>query len=217
MTIRPWVPALLILAAIPHFLAATPLLVSAAGTYDSGTPVTFFTAPDATWSLSFEVDITPFIGFSSAGVVFSPAVTFFNYSLNGVPLGMTPSQITFWSVPADTSSMLSLGICWEGFCGEEIDYGLAFDADQLYTGPESSPTIVRGVYPTSGFTVEDGPNTYGEPNTTLTITDAPPTNAPEPSGLLLGVIGLVGLAVFAHVRYRQQHGRSQPGSTQPQP
>jgi hypothetical protein len=154
---------------------ASPLLVTATGTYDSQTPVSFFTAPNETWSVSFLMDSNPTISSASFAVYFSPAFSDFTYSLNGSPVAITPNQITFWSVPANTPFILSLSICWNSLCPGGTTEGMAFDTSQLYTGSELSPSIVPGVYATSEFFIDHGPS-YGEPNTSLTI-----ASAPEPS------------------------------------
>ena len=171
---------------------ASPLLVTAAGTYDSVTPVSFFTAPSEIWSLSFLIDSNPSISSSSFGVYFSPAFSDFTYSLNGSSVAITPDQIAFWAGPADTPFILSLSICWNGPCAGGTDEGMAFDTSQLYTGSEFSPTIVPGVYPTSEFFIDNGPS-YREPNTSLTI-----ASTPEPSAFLLSALGLILLASVAY-------------------
>lgn len=189
---RPFFPMFLVLAAGAQILAADTLLVSASGTYSSSTPVSFFTAPDATWSLSFVIQNNPSVSNASFGAGFSPSFTDFSYSLNGSPLAITPDDVRFWHVPVNTPFILGLSICWNSSCVGGTDEGIAFDTSQLYSGSELSPAIVPGVYATSEFFIDDGPS-FGEPNTVLTI-------SPEPSTLLLSAMGLGILAAVARGR-----------------
>jgi hypothetical protein len=50
-------------------------------------PVSFFTAPNETWSISFLIDSNPTISSASFAVSFAPAFSDFTYSLNGSPVG----------------------------------------------------------------------------------------------------------------------------------
>jgi hypothetical protein len=181
-----------------QIVVASPLLVTAAGTYAGLTPVSFFTSPNATWSLSFLTDSNPTLSSASFDVSFAPVFSDFTYSLNGSPVAITPTEIRFWAGPANTPFILSLGICWNAPCPAGTTEGMAFDTSQLYTGSELSPTIVPGVYPTSEFFIDHGPS-YGEPNTSVTI-----ASVPEPSALLLGAIGLVAFAGIAYDRHRRR-------------
>jgi hypothetical protein len=193
-----------VLVGAAQIAVAGPLLVAAAGTYASLTPVSFFTAPLETWSLSFLIDSNPTSSSSSFGDFFTPAFSDFTYSLNGSPVAITPNQIMFRSVPANTPFILSFAVCWNTTCPGGTTEGMAFDTSQLYTGSEFSPMIVPGVYATSEFFIDHG-SSYLEPNTSLII-----ANAPEPSALLLSAIGLVALAGVAHARYRAASNRPFP-------
>lgn len=176
-------------ALTPAATAGTLLNVSATGTYAQLTPSSFFTAPNATWSLSFVTESNPSFSNAAPGTFFSPVLSSFTYSLNGVPMAITPDDISFWNVPANQPFMLSLSVCWNSLCAGGTSDGIAFDTNQLYTGSELSPTIVPGVYHTSEFFIDHG-SSYAEPNTTLTIAAA----TPEPSVLLLMAVGLFALA-----------------------
>jgi len=188
--------------AVPSQVVADPLLVSASGTYNGATPSSFFTAPNEAWSLSFLLQTTPSVSNASFGVGFSPSFTDFNYLLNGSLVAITPDDIRFWAVPKNTPFILGLSVCWTSSCVGGTTEGIAFDTQQLYTGSELSPTIVPGTYPTSEFFI-DNVSSFGEPNTVVTI-----ALTPEPSMLLLSVIGLVALAVVVQARRAKDRVRT---------
>lgn len=176
------------LAPATQIASAGPLLVSASGTFNGATPVSFFTAPNEAWSLSFLIQSNPSVSNPSFGASFSPSFSGFTYSLNGSPLLITPNDIRFWAVPGNAPFILSLSVCWNSSCAGGTSEGLAFDTSQLYTGSELSPIIIPGVYPTSQFFIDHG-SSFGEPNTVVNI-----VATPEPSTLPLGAIALVVLA-----------------------
>jgi len=182
---RRWACAIFILACAMQIGMASPVTVSASGTYSGQTPNSFFTAPGAAWSLSFVTDSNPSVSEAAFGIYFSPSFIDFTYSLNGSPITMTPEDITFWVNSSNAPYILTLSICWSSSCVGGTTEGIAFDTVQLYTGSTLAPTIGPGVYPTSEFFIDDG-SSYGEPNTTVRI-----SSTPEPLTLPFAAFALV--------------------------
>ena len=181
-------------------LSATPLVVSAGGTFAGKCPIsqvcefgpapaTAFSYPDASWNVSFEVDSNPAVGFSSVEL-FVPAITNFQYSVDGMSITPYASSIIF------VNGLYGGG--FEVLLSARVDEGYAFysmylKADQLYAGPESALSILTGAYQTNrvGLTWDNRVTheTYrgDQPNAAITITGIA---TPEPGGIALLGIGL---------------------------
>jgi hypothetical protein len=138
---------------------------SASGTFSGSTPSTAYSGPNQTWAFSFQANSNPAVlEFGNGGFDF--AFSNFSYSLNGTPIAITPSSIRFFTA----ANGGGLFICFGGQpCGNGVfpnGLGTGFGSPQLYSGPNSSPTLSQGA-----FTLPLGINvnsiSYNEGNTTL--------------------------------------------------
>jgi hypothetical protein len=178
-------------------LAANPFLVSTGGTFSSTTPTTSFTAPSETWSLSFEVDSNPSVSGVVSGQQFNLPFSDLTYDLNG-----SPTTLNVGSITAFASSDFGLfTVCRDVVCTTDNvnpANGIYTEGAQIYSGSESSPTILTGVYP------EFAPNApmeffvagteYDQTSGTVTISKVV-SPVPEPSSLL-ALVACFGLIAW---------------------
>jgi hypothetical protein len=191
---------LLISLTLAPAAGATEFLVTESGTFSANVPVTFVSAPDATWSYSFLVSSTPSPSYYSLGSGFGTYVSDFQYTLNGtiVPSAQAdydeePGEVA-WSSSAEGGL---LDVIVQNASGGFEGFGLT--GPQIYSGSESSPTLLAGEFPvgtgsefviTTGF--PDPTITYSEPVTgSVLVEDA----TPEPPAVLLMLTGLLALAI----------------------
>lgn len=64
--------------------------------FNSNVPSSFFTAPNAPWTLQFTVEENPAL-YPHSGQTFHPYFTDFHYILDSVDLGVTASDIAFYT------------------------------------------------------------------------------------------------------------------------
>jgi|SRR6266436_931969 len=81
-----WVPA--------H---AGTISYSDSGTFSASTPTTTFSGPGETWAFSFQVDSSPGVSIFQLGIAFSPLFSNFSYTLNGSPVAVTPTSLSFFN------------------------------------------------------------------------------------------------------------------------
>jgi hypothetical protein len=155
---------------------------------DTGAPFFIGGAP---FSLSFQVATptvpTQFsIPFTNFIVTYTNAV----YVLNGVTVPLTGSTAQFGGTGYPVNNPMS--ICLDVSCAFELFFGDNVAHPQLYTGPESGPTIVPGDYPVDGvFAFSKGQELDG-PATTVHVTNTVAIDgAPEPS--TAGLLGAAGV------------------------
>jgi hypothetical protein len=189
-----WKPIFLSFAMLAASVSAEPLLVTASGVFGSFsqyfTPTTGFTAPNATWALSFQVESDPAVSDTSFGVQFAPVFSNFTYILNGAPIALSPAEILFNA----TSFNGLFNVCLDSACITHQE-GLRLDGSQLYTGSELSPTIVPGNYVTTQLFIGVNNTSFLEPNATVVV-----SAIPEPTTLWLVGAGLLLLGPAAHRR-----------------
>jgi hypothetical protein len=183
--------------ALARPLAASTLLLTTGGTFNSTTtPITAWSAPGDSWTLSFNTSSTPAVFSDIPGEFFSFFPTNVIYTLNG----STVSGL--YSVYFDNAAVSpgSLGggfsLCFGDATCDGGKY-LAAGA-QYYTGPESAPTIntiAGSIYTEGSF----GTTVLAEndPNGTITISTV--SSVPEPSTL---VLAFGGAALLALKRFR---------------
>ena len=185
-----------LLSLTSHALAST-LTVSETGTFGAGTPSTAVSAAGGSFSYSFTLASDPTVSDVSLGNYFDPAISDFVYTLNGVTSSPAIGSITVFSF----NSAGLFDICFTTACsdGSVSGLGLQFTGPQIYSGSESSPSILTGTFtPTpldASFAV--GNDSY------FLAADSPITIAatPEPSSITLLAGGL--LASSALLRRRQ--------------
>jgi hypothetical protein len=173
----PLVFCVLLLASVG---SASPLLVQESGVWGNSAPFTTWSAPGESWSYSFLIDSNPTPSSYSPGDNFIAPFNNFNYFLNGFPVATTPDAIEWYS----TNNEGGLINIYFGTTLFKV-YGA-----QAYSGPESSPTILPGVYPLAGGSVFQSAGNPDQPLTGyLTITPEPATIGM----MLMGVAALAGL------------------------
>ncbi len=183
---------------VASVLSAGPLLVKTSGVFSDSTPTSFFTAPDAPWAFSF---ITESNQFDPGGriLAFTDTFTSFSYTLNDIPLNLTPVSISFFT--ASNGGLFD--ICLAPSCpGGFPAAGLVFSGPQAFSGPTREPTILTGTYQTTSVSVTlpspDIPQfsiAYPQSNTTVYITDIP-----EPVTWLMFGCGLLAVLTYCRAR-----------------
>jgi hypothetical protein len=185
-----------LLAAAPA--SADPLRFTASGTYNAVTPVSFFTAPNATWSMSFIFDSTPVPLLPELGQYFSVPFSNFSVTLDGAVLPVVPVAISFYNGTTNSGGA-------DMFFNALSDpaQGFEFYGPQVYTGDEFNPTIVPGVYDTflaggDGFSILVNGTRIDQGQSQFVI-----AAVPLPPALLLW---FGGLALLGTVAARQRPG-----------
>ncbi len=195
-------------------LSASTLEISMGGTFNSQTIPTSWAAPDASWTMSFDIDSNPIPTSSYAGVGFDAPISNFVYTLNGSAISIGPADILFlsntWNGPMAVSLSGCCATAFENLPGFQFAGG-----PQLYSGPESSPTILTGNFVAAGYlqiatnnvngAVGQGPITITNNSAvTFSVVSIPDVQTvPEPTTgiMLMGVTAFGGL-VLASKRAR---------------
>jgi PEP-CTERM motif len=165
-------------------LSASPITISGNGTFSASTPTSTFSAPSETWSFSFTLDSQLAVSSILAGSYFSTtAFSGFTYFLNGSPDAITPDHLTFFR--SGDGGMFN--ICVSAGC----DNGFYFQGPQMYTGSESTPTILTGPFTSTALYLGVNSVSTTEANTTV---QAVGSGVPEPSTFLALGTGLLVLA-----------------------
>ena len=189
--------ALLAGAAALHPASAAPLTFSSGGVFNTSAPASAFSAPGASWSVSFVVDANPaplsLTGAVLPGSFTTVPFTSFSYQLHGVTVAPA-MYVTLYASSSEGGIDLVFG---GAFDGTPVPFNaLSLYGPQLYAGPETSPTLLPGTYTTFRDGGYDGVQVafegvlYGQGNTVMSMVPAPP------AGLTL----LAGLALFGAVR-----------------
>jgi len=176
-----WLLTILALCWVPA--QASTITYSGSGTFSAATATTTFSGPNKTWSFSFQVDSGPVVSVNP-GFGFSPVFSNFGYTLDGSPIAVTPTSLSFFNA----ASGGGFAFCFINTPSPCTALSLNnTGAPQMYTGPESAPTMLTGEF-TLPTTVAVGRTLYTEPNTTVQA-----AAVPEPSTLLTLAAGLLGL------------------------
>jgi hypothetical protein len=167
-------PLALLLLSISSLFAA-PYTVTSSGIFGSTAPVSTFSGPNQTWSLSFVIDSNP-VPIAANAFRSTVPISGFTYLLNGSAVSTDRTRADFFPSPFGGLAIDDLPM---EFWGPQL---------QLFSGPTTSPTIVPGVYTgtfsAGGARVNDA---------TLTISNAA---VPEPGSIGLSVLGLIGLGLL---------------------
>jgi hypothetical protein len=143
--------------------------------------------PGDTFSLSFLVDSTPVIPAADRTTVsFDAPITDFQYTLDGTPVSVTPSEITFYTGTDGGGFAVD-------FPSADADAEFLFGPDQLFSGTPASPMFTTGTFIGDNWVFFDDNNVDAGAASPLEIT-------PEPSAIPVLLCG--GLALVA-VRFKK--------------
>ncbi len=170
------------------FSAQAGVQYTASGIFDPTVPASFFTAPSQPWSITFNTDTNP-APISNTATEFTVPFTGFIYTLNGVNLGLTPSEIIFYAASEGGGFVVDITV---------IDQ-FSFTAPQMYIGSTGAPTMLYGTFVSVphdlNYLMVDGNFVGSLEGTTIYAT-------PEPGTVALAAGGILGL-VAAHRRRRR--------------
>jgi hypothetical protein len=158
-------------------------LVTGSGTWASDAPTTALSAPDATWSFSYD-ETTPLNAFPS-GPIGNP--TNFSYELNGTPVAEPLAGVEYFA----TVDFGLLSLSFSG--GDHLQlYGV-----QVY---DASLSLIPGVYDAVIDANQTLSSPFGEGTGTVTI-----SSVPEPASIaLVGLgLGLVALSAARRLMHRR--------------
>lgn len=181
------VPAAALSIALPA--GADPLRVSVSGVFTPETPTLPFSAPGASWSMSFVVDAQPVpIGvgdLTEPGFFVTVPFSDFKLLIDGVEAAPA-LQVTFYSGPNDGGMDVLFSPVDPGVSNYQSigTYGAAY-----YSGGELAPVIEPGSYPTfragqTGLNVNDFGTIHWQPAAVVTI-----SAVPEPAAWALMAAG----------------------------
>lgn len=186
MQLNHFLSVALLCAGLASSALATTYQVSEAGTFGATTPTTAYSTPSGTFEYSFNLASTPTVSNAIAGSYFTPVISNFSYTLNGVTTTPATESATFYG----TSYLGLLDVCFTATC-PITTRDFIIEGLQAYSGSESTPTILLGSY-TPTFASFDYVLLTSESNVNITGT----TVTPEPSSLVLlgtGFLGVIGV------------------------
>lgn len=166
-------------------LSAATLTVSFSGTYSATTPATAWTAPNATYSVTFNVNSNPTPNSYVTGSDFDAPVTNLIYTLNGNVVNVGTVDVAFYNL--GLGGLIDVGFFGSAATNTPLN-GFELLGPQAYSGPEAAPTILPGAYTETRNTlyVASGPNAQTVGNVSITVG---PTPTPAPPSLLLAMAG----------------------------
>jgi hypothetical protein len=171
-----WVPA--------H---AATISYTDSGTFSTSTPTSAFSGAGEPWTFAFQADSNPAIlSFGNGG--FNFAFSNFSYTLDTLPVAITPTFIRFFSGTNGGGFL----ICFNGTTAASCTDGLGsplFGQPQMYTGTTAAPTLIPGMFSITSFAAVVNSTVFDQPNTTVVAT----ASVPEPSTLLTLAAGLLVL------------------------
>jgi hypothetical protein len=193
--------ALAILALFSSGAFAASVTVTTGSTFPNSAPTSTYTAPNGTWTLSFQVANPPVVS-SSTSNAFTTTYTNGVFTLNGTPITLTGSIVTFFKFGAFTIILDS--------ATELIDNS---ETNGFFTGTTASPTMSPGVY-TNQYVYEFANYPSGSDiffnalnvSYSVTITSSattPPPATPLPSSFTMMSIGLAAAALLEMLRRKR--------------
>lgn len=178
---------------IRGFLLVAPLLlfsaavsradtVTGSGTWASTAPTTTESAPGATWSFSFMLSDPATDAFPDGGGYLTSQFSDFTYSLGGVAISPTLTNILFF--PTSENGMFDLT-----FSNGDV---VSIYGAQVYAGsPPPGITFIGGVYAVNIAMMD-----AVIPTGSGTVTIATAATTPEPATLALLAFGAIALALL---------------------
>jgi hypothetical protein len=182
---------------------AANVVITASGTYNSTAPTNAYTAPNAPWTLSFQVGSTPTVN-SNDSTEFGTVFTIGVFTLNGVSVPVTGSRVVFFS--SNTS--------FDIFLDSAANTQFIVSGPPLFSGTTSSPTMLSGSF--TPTLVESMTNTsvfggffygFSTGNSNVVVSPLVMPATPAPTSVILVSLGLVGLALLESMRRRQPNGK----------
>lgn len=159
--------------------SASTLLVTTAGTFDDLPPGT--TLPlGAAWTLSFTLSSNPAVSGVNPGDSFDPVFSNAVFTENGAAVSSIEQEFLTFRTSGDLGGFvfcLYSSACIDGF---------EFIMPQLYSGPESNPTILTGVFGPTRLNVIDNASVFQQFDFQPVTISA----LPEPSTLALTLLAL---------------------------
>ncbi len=183
-------------------LSAATLTVTTSGTYSATTPSSSWTAPNASWSLSFNVDSNPTVSSSTPGVDFDAPVTNFVYKLNGTTVSVGPVDVAFFSTAEEGLVNIGLFGSAAGTLALPAN-GFQLFGPQAYSGTEAAPTILPNTYAETLNTLAVAGSFFAQTTGTVTINVAGPPPIPAPPSFVLALFGLAAIGIFFGVSRRR--------------
>jgi hypothetical protein len=190
-----------LLATLAPAAHAASYNVSFSGVFDATAPTTAFSSPGASWSVSFDIDSNPvpMAGLPDgvlAGRHTTVPFTHFSYQLNGAA-SASAQYLTLYS----TANEGGLSVFFSDvFLSDPIEYeALELFGPQIYSGPESSPSILTGAFPTfradgrDSVQLASGGALYAQGASVIAI-------VPEPGTGLMLLTGALALGAVARRR-----------------
>ena len=155
------------------------------GTFTTSTPTSAFSGAGEPWTFAFQADSNPAVSDAGMGG-FSFAFSDFSYTLDTLPVAITPTFIRFFSASNGGGFL----ICFNGTTTASCTDGLGsplFGQPQMYTGTTAAPTLIPGMFSITSFAAVVNSTVFDQPNTTVVAT----ASVPEPSTLLTLAAGLL--------------------------
>jgi len=185
-------------------LSAATLTVTTSGTYSAGTPTTSWTAPNTSWSLSFNVASNPVVTSSTPGVDFDAPITNFVYKLNGSTLSVGTADVAFFSTIE--GGLINIGVLGSTANTTALPVnGIELLGPQAYSGTEAAPTILPNAYAETQNLLAVGGTSYPQALGSVTISAPSVTATPAPPSSILALFGLTALGIFFGVSRRKAH------------
>jgi hypothetical protein len=175
---------------------STPTTFSVTGTYGAGTPSEPLSQAGQDFTMTFTVPYQP----ASVVASYEMGDDIYLYPMNvmytmgGVETILSDSLVAFYTAGAASQSG-GFFVDWcatDVSCMSGLEYQWAFGGPQLYSGPESNPTMVPSgfTYNNQPFTVYDNTLAGADPSISGSVKIV---TAPEPSSIAMLLVG----AVFA--------------------
>lgn len=165
--------------------------ISLHGTFASNAPTRTYSAPNASWTLSFQLGNPPSV-FGVQATSFDSTPINAVYTLNGTPIPVTGTEVFF----SDTVMNI--------FLTEAPVQFFVNTATPFFTGTFANPTLVPNSYPVTNVAViyDDGTVFADSTSSNLLIAQSAPPSTPVPSSVLMVSIGLAALALVEMLRRR---------------